>query len=115
MAISTGIDFYVIEPNSIPNSYLSMVGHPWGRKMKSNISLGKDIIKIKGNKEKVTIPFDPRERRPWDEPSDEDADVWWLYQIMQNNEDIVEPKSKVHIYLGSPMSVDQNSNSKLYN
>ena len=38
----------------------------------------------------VVIPLDQIEERPWDEIDDDDVDVQWLYQIMQNNEDIVK-------------------------
>ena len=34
---------------------------------------------------------------------------------MKNNEDTIELNNNGEIYLGSPMSIDQNSNSKLYN
>jgi hypothetical protein len=43
--------------------------------MKANISLDKEIIKIKGSDKKVIIPLNTREGKPWDEPNDEDAGV----------------------------------------
>lgn len=41
------IEFEVIEPRSGSNSYPSLVGHPWGRKMKANISMDKYKLKSK--------------------------------------------------------------------
>lgn len=83
--------------------------------MKENISLDKDIIKVKGNGKKVIIPLDLREGKPWDEPNDEDAYVHCLYQTMKYNEDTIDPNDKGEIYLGSPMIISQKSNFELYN
>lgn len=46
MGISTINFFELIDPKSRSNSYPSLVSRPWGKKMKVNISLDKDIIKI---------------------------------------------------------------------
>lgn len=59
--------------------------------MKENISIDKDRIKLMSKGKKITIPFDTRKGKPWDEPYDEDVDICQLYQIMQNNEDTIEP------------------------
>ena len=40
--ISTKINFEIIEPNEGSNSFPALVGRPWGRKMKSSISLDKE-------------------------------------------------------------------------
>ena len=37
--------------------------------MKANISLEKDIIKLKGQGKKVIIPLDTKEGEPWEEPN----------------------------------------------
>lgn len=72
MGILTIIDFDVIEPKTGYNSYIALVGRPWGRKMKANISLDENRIKIKGRRKKVIIPLDLREDKPWDEPDEYD-------------------------------------------
>lgn len=79
MGMSTRIDFEVIEPKPESNSYSTLVGQPYGGKMKANISLNKDRKKIKGKGKKVIISLDLREGRPWDEPDDDDGDVRWWY------------------------------------
>ena len=66
-----------------------------GKKMKENIFLYKDKIKIKGNEKKVMNSLHPREGRPWDEFDDEDAYVQILYQIIKKNKDKVKPKKKM--------------------
>ena len=60
----------MIEPKQGSNSYPSLVGRPWARKMKANISLEKYRIKLKGQGKKVIIPLDPKEGAPWEEPDD---------------------------------------------
>lgn len=73
MCISMRINFEVIEPNSISNSYPTLIGQPWERKMKSNMSLDKNKIKIKGKGKRAIIPLNQREGFPWDEIENDDA------------------------------------------
>ena len=68
-----------------------IVGHPWERKMKSNNSLDKDKIKLKGQGKKVIIPLDPKEGAPWEEPDDSEDKDRQLYKIIQSNLDSIEP------------------------
>ena len=70
MGIFVKIDFKVIEPKEGSKSYPALVSRRWARKMKSNISLEKDKIKLKGKGKKVIIPLDPKEGAPWEEPDD---------------------------------------------
>ena len=85
MGISVRINFKVIEPKEGSKSYPSLVGQPWVRKMKANISLEKVIIELKGQGKKVVIPLDPKEGAPWEEPDDSEAKVRQLYRIIQSN------------------------------
>lgn len=64
MGISVEINFKVIEPKEGSKSYPTLVGRPWERKLKANISLKKDRIKLKGKGKKVIIPLDPKEGAP---------------------------------------------------
>ena len=57
--ISTKADFEIINPKEGSSSFPALVGRPWGRKMKSSISLDKERIKLKGNKQKVIVPIHP--------------------------------------------------------
>ena len=75
MGISIKIDFKVIEPQEGSKSYPSLVSRPWARKMKANISLEKDKIKLKGEGKKVIIPLDPKEGAAWEEPDDSEEKV----------------------------------------
>lgn len=61
MGISIKIYFKVIEPKEGNKSYPSLVGQPWARKMKANISPEKDRTKLKGQGKKVIISLDPKE------------------------------------------------------
>ena len=79
MGISTRVEFEVIKPKSMSNSYVALVHYHWGRNMTTNISLGEYIIKIKARGKKVIIHFDPREGKPWDDPDNRDVDVCRLY------------------------------------
>ena len=63
-------------------SYPTLVGRPWARKMKANISLEKDRIKLKGHDKKVIIPLDHKEGAPWEEPDDSEDKVRQLYKII---------------------------------
>ena len=105
MGIKTRINFEVIDPKQGMSSYLALVSRPWGCKMRANISLDKDRLKIKGKGKKVIIPLDPNQGWPWEETNDDDAEIRRLYQVIHHNEDTVEPNEKGEIYLGSPMSV----------
>ena len=60
----------MIEPREGSKSYPALVGQPWARKTKANISLEKDRSKLKGKGKKVIIPLDPKEGAPWEEPDD---------------------------------------------
>ena len=77
--------------------------------MKANISLEKDRTKFKGQGKKITIPLDPKEGGPWEEPDDSEERMRKLYQVMQSNLDTVEPND-----LGLLTSVKCNSHSDLY-
>ena len=73
--ISTKFDFEIIDPKEGSNSFLVLVGRPWGRKMKASISLDNELIKLKGNGQKVIVPMHPYQGEPWTEPIDEEVDV----------------------------------------
>ena len=75
MGISIRINFKVIEAREGSKSYLALVGQPWAKKMKSNITLEKDRIKLKGQGKNVIIPLDPKERAPWEEPNNSEEKV----------------------------------------
>ena len=82
--------------------------------MKANISLEKDIIKLKGQGKKVIIPLDPKEGAPWEEPYDSEDKVRQLYKIIQRNLDSVEPNDQGELDIGSLTSVGRNSDVVLY-
>ena len=105
MGISVKIDFKVIEPNEGSKSYPTLVCRPWARKMKENVSLENDRIKLKGQGKKIIIPLDPKEGAPWEEPDDSEDKVRQLYKIIQSNLDSVEPNYQGEINIGSPTSV----------
>ena len=105
MWISVKIDFKVIEPKEGNKSYLALVGRPWARKMKANISLEKVKIKLKGQVKKVIIPLDPKEATPWEELDDSEDKVKQLYKIIQSNLDSVKPNDQGELDIGSPTSV----------
>ena len=105
MGISVKIDFKVIEPKEGRKSYPALVGQPWARKMKANISFDKDRIKLKGQGKKVIIPLDPKEGAPWEEPEDSEDKVRQLYKIIQSNLDSVEPNDQGELDIGSLTSV----------
>ena len=67
MGILTSVAFKVINLVEGMPTYATLVGHPWGRQMKANISLEKDGIKLKGSGRKIIIPLDPNEGKPWSE------------------------------------------------
>lgn len=114
MGISVKINFKVIEPKERSKSYPTLVGRLWARKMKSNISLEKDIIKLKGKGKKVIIPLDPKEGAPWEEPDNLEDKVRQLYKIIQRNLDLVEPNDQGELDIGSPTSVRRNFDANLY-
>ena len=115
MSITVTTDFKVIEPKEGIKSYPTLVSWPWARKMKANISLEKDRIKIKGQGKKIIIPLDPKEGTPWEEPDDIEDKVRQLYKVIQSNYDLVEPNNQGELDLGSPTSIGQNSDADLYN
>ena len=82
MGITVTIDFKVIEPKEGSKSYPALVGRPWARKMKANISLEKDRIKLKGQEKKIIIPLDPKEGTPWEEPNATEEKVRQLYKVI---------------------------------
>ena len=82
--------------------------------MKANISLEKDRVKLKGQGKKVIIPLGPKEGALWEELDDSEAKVRQLYKIIQSNLDTVEPNDQGELDIGSPTSVEHNSNSDLY-
>ena len=75
MRILVKINFKVIEPREGRKSYPTLIVWPWARKMKDNISLGKDRIKLKWQGKKVIIPVDPKEGAPCEEPNDSEEKV----------------------------------------
>jgi hypothetical protein len=84
MGILTQVKFEFIGILKVMPTYATLVGFPWGRKMKSNISMEKDRIKLKGDGRKIIILLDQQEGKSWNESWDEDQEVGFLYQI--NNE-----------------------------
>ena len=114
MGITVTTDFKVIEPNEGSKSYPTLVGQPWKRKMKANISLEKDTIKLKGQGKKIIIPLDPKEGTPWEELDDTEDKVKQLYKVIQSYYDLVEPKNQGELDLGSPTSVGQNFDADPY-
>ena len=114
MGITIKIDFKVIEPKEGRKSYPSLVGWPWERKMKANISLEKDRIKLKGQGKKIIIPLDPKEGTPWEELDDTKEKVRKLYKVIRSNFDSVKPNDKGELNLGSPTSIGQNFDADLY-
>ena len=114
MGISIKIDFEVIEPKEGSKSYPSLIDQPWTRKMKANILLEKDRIKLKGQGKKVIIPLDPKEGAPWEEPDDSEAKGRQLYKIVQSNLDSVEPNDQGELDIGSLTSIRRNFDSDLY-
>ena len=81
--------------------------------MKASISLEKERIKLKGNRENIIVPIHPSQGEPWTKPIDEEFDVQKLYKI-QNKEDQIEPNSYGEIQLGNQDSVGYNSDAELY-
>jgi len=65
--------------------------------MKEIISLERNKIKLKGNGQKIVIPLEPKEGKPWVEVWDEDVEAKKLYQIMQEDKDNVEPNDSREI------------------
>jgi len=88
------VDFEVINHKEGTSSYPALVGWPQGWKKKATISLEKDHIKLKGKGKRIIILLSPMEGKPWIEPDDDDVNVQWLYQVIQWNEDIVEPNKE---------------------
>ena len=114
MGILVLTDFKVIEKKEGIKSYPTLVGQPWERKMKENISLEKYKIKLKGKGKNIVIPIDPKEGKPWEELDDSEAQIIHLYQIMQSNSDTVIPNNLGELDLGSPMFIGCNFDSNLY-
>ena len=114
MGISIKIVFKVIEPKEGSKSYPTLVDRPWARKMKANISLDKDIIKLKGQGKKVITPLDPKEGAPWEEPNDLEDKVRQLYKIIHSNLDLVKPNDQGELDIGYLTSVRRNSDTDLY-
>ena len=106
MGISVKINFKVIEPKEGNNSYPALVGRALARKMKANISLKKDRIKLNGQGKKVVIPLDPKEGAPWEEPDDLEEKVRKLYKIILSNLNSVEPNDQGELDIGSPTSIE---------
>ena len=111
--ILTKFNFEIIDPKEGSSSCPTLVGQPWGRKMKASISLDKERIKLKGNEQKVIVCIHPSQGEPWTEPIDEEVDIRQLYKI-QNNEDYTEPNVYGELHLGNQDSVGYNSDTELY-
>ena len=105
MDITIKTNFKVIELKEGSKSYPALVGRPWARKMKANISLEKDRIKLKGQGKKVIIPLEPKVGTPWEEPDDTEEKVRQLYKVIESNFDPVEPNNQGELDLGSPTLV----------
>lgn len=105
MGIPTFFDFEVIDVVEGIPTYPAMVRWPWGWNMKATFSLERGSIKFKGNNRKIVIPLDPRERNPWIEPIDNEVETNFLYQIMQEDKDKVEPNIIREIHTRSPISI----------
>ena len=73
--ISTKVDFEIIDPKEGSCSFPTLVGQPWGRKMKASISLDKERIKLKGLRQKVIVTIHPSQGEPWIKPIDEEIDI----------------------------------------
>ena len=114
MGITVTTDFKVIEPKEGSKSYPTLVGRPWARKMKANISVEKDRIKLKCQGKKIIIPLNPKEGTPWEEPNDTEEKVRQLYKVIQSDYDLVEPNDQGELDLGSLTLIGQNSNADLY-
>lgn len=82
MGITVKTDFKIIQPKEGSKSYPDLVVRPWARKMKENISLEKDRIKLKGQGKKIIIPLDPKEGTPWEELDDIEEKVIQLYKVI---------------------------------
>ena len=95
---STKVNFEIIDPKEGSSSFPALVDRPWGRKMKASISLDKERIKLKRNRQKIIVPIHPSQGEPWIEPIDEEVDIRQLYQI-QNNEDYIEPNIYGELHL----------------
>ena len=109
----TKVDFEIINPKEGSSSFPTLVGQPWGQKMKASISLDKERIKIKGNGKKFNVPIHPSHGEPWSEPIHEHVNIQKLYQI-HNNEDYIEPNVYRELPLGNPDSIGYNSDVELY-
>jgi hypothetical protein len=114
MGILTQVDFEVITLVMGMSTYATIVGRPWGRKMKENISLEKNRIKLKGDGRKIIIPLDQKVGKPWTESWDEDQESRCLYKIKKEQRDYVEPTAQEEILREYPMLVGDNSDSTLY-
>ena len=97
--ISTKVNFEIIDPKEGSSSFSTLVGRPWGIKMKASISLDKERIKLKGNGKKVIVPIHPSQGEPRIEPIDEDY---------------TEPNIYGELHLGNQDSVGYNSDTELY-
>ena len=111
--ISTKVDFEIINPKEGSSSFPTLVGRPWARKMKASISLDKERIKLKGNRQKFIVPIHTSKGEPWTKPINEEVDIQQLYQI-QNNEDYTEPNIYRELHLGNQDSIGYNSDAELY-
>ena len=108
--ITTKFDFEIINPKEGSISFPTLVGQSWGQKMKESISFDKEIIKLKGNGQKVIVPIHPSQGESWTKPIAEEFDVCQLYNI-QHNEDYTEPNIYGEIHLGNPELVGYNSDA----
>ena len=82
--------------------------------MKSNISLEKYRIKLKGQGKKVIITLDPKDGAPWEEPDNSKEKVRKLYKIIQSILDTVDPNDQGELDIGFPTSIGRNFDSDLY-
>ena len=95
----------MIDPKEGSKSYPSLVSQPWARKMKANISLEKDRIKLKGQGKTIIIHLDPKEKAHWEEPDDLEDKLRQLYKIIQSRLDSVEPNDQSELDLRFPTFV----------
>jgi hypothetical protein len=84
-------------------TYHTLVYKPWGRNMRSRISLERDRTKLKGSGIKIIIPLDQKEGKPWVETLDEAQEAQCLYQVIKEKRDNVQPNNAREILVGSPL------------
>ena len=62
---TTKVNFEIIDRKEGSSSFPSLVGQPWGLKMKALISLDNEKLNLKGNGKKLIVPIHPSQGEPW--------------------------------------------------